>query len=155
MHSDPIRYLTIEVGARGIAELQDRGRPVFVPRQEIRRIALERGIPAERPIAQILVGVACLLAGAVCFFFLLGWILMGGVTSRYLPAGGGVALVFGFWVIWTAIRPAYFLRVEAKGDVRKLVFHGTVEHREIERLLRRANRTWDYGIVSTLPEVRL
>jgi hypothetical protein len=151
---DIIRYLTVELSARGIAEIQDNGPPVFVPRQEIRRIEFQRGSPAERLIVQIIAGIACFIVGVVCLLQVLAFISFGGVTSRYM-GDGGIATIFGGWMIWTAIKPAYFLRGETDRDVRKIVFHGSVQCSEIERLLQRANRAWDYRIVSMLPDVKL
>jgi hypothetical protein len=52
-----------------------------------------------------------------------------------------------FWLL----RPAYYLRVETAQDVRKIVFRGHVQHRGLEELLQRANRTGHYRITSALP----
>jgi hypothetical protein len=69
-----LQYLSVELSDKGIAEVTDGRRDVFVPRQQIQRVELRRGIPAERPLLQVVFGIVCIVAGIVGALLVFVWV---------------------------------------------------------------------------------
>ena len=127
MHPAPAKYLAVELSAEGAAEWADRRRVVFVPRDQIVGIEVRRGIAGERPVLQVIVGVA---------------------------AGGAPIALVGGWVLWTGVRPAYYLRVRTHDDARKLVLDRKVDLAQLSTMLEAARSRFGYAVDWAIDEPR-
>ena len=134
---DSVDYACIQVDGEGIAELDDRGRAVFVPRDAICRVVLRYGRAAERPWLQVLFAAGCLAVAILTVCMFVGWYEHGGTISAKLI--GGVAFgPLGLGVFWSLFRRRLFLRVETRNDARHLLFRGRIEPGEVRRFLEAA-----------------
>lgn len=129
-----VGYRCVEISAEGAAEVDDRGRVVFVPRPQITRIALRRGIAAERPWVHAILGLLCFAAAWITWRIIAGWFAQGGSLEAVIFTGLGF-LPLGIGIFWGLWRPRLFLRVETPKDVRHLIFRGPVEPAELRRFL--------------------
>src|SRR6266568_2045812 len=55
-----LQFENVRLGLDGVAEMDGARSLLFIPREEISRIELERGSGAERPIVSLVIGVALL-----------------------------------------------------------------------------------------------
>ncbi len=146
----PVRYLTVEMTADGIAEWDGDRHAVFVPREAIIGIELRRGAGGERPIVQVVVGVVLLAAGVV---------LLGALAAvdRYprgalrFAAGGAVLVVLGAYLLWSAVRPSLYLHVHVKGDARKVLIRGKADLPSLAVSLREASTRFGYEVIWRIP----
>jgi hypothetical protein len=153
----PVRFLGVELGPDGASEWVDRRRVVHVPRQGILALELRRGIAGERPLLQLLVGGALSLLGLLIVASLVGVAGSGHVARMgiRLMTGGVLMSGLGGYVLWTGLRPAYYLRVRLADDARKLVLARKVDLAQLSGALRTAEERFGYlvewGIDSPRP----
>ncbi len=141
-----ITYLSVIISEQGIYEKDSVLAPLFIPKSEINRIELVKGVGAERPLLGFLFGFGIL---AICFVFLsdlIIWFKRGGILE------GDTLLSFaflplGFWLIFYALRKRFFLLVHTKSDERKVVFKGRVELKELSEFISRARDKFGYYII--------
>jgi hypothetical protein len=129
-----VRYGCVDVGPEGVAEVDARGRIVFVPREKIRRIVFRKGMATERPLLHAFFAVVCFGIGWGTFAVYRGWQAQGGI----LPAevmGGFTLVPLGIGMLWALFRRRFFLRVETADDARHLIFRGKLESTELKRFL--------------------
>jgi hypothetical protein len=137
----------------------DGRRVVFVPREAVVRIELRRGIAGERPVLQVLFGVVTLLLGLVLLSSVVGVfdiVWRGGATriAARLAAGGAPMMLVGAWVLWTGLRPTYYLRVRTAGDSRKLLLARKVDLATLSRALHDATHRFGYVVAWGIDEPR-
>jgi hypothetical protein len=149
--TDAVRYLSVRFDGDGVSEWQDGRQVVVVPRAEIVEIELRRGPAGERPVVQLVLGAASVLLGAVCLVSLFeriglvwsGRIAHGGIR---LLAASALFLILGAYVVISALRPAYLLRVATQRGARKLVFTGKADLASIAAALRQADERFGYTV---------
>src|SRR4051812_24772071 len=118
---EALTYASVEIGPDGVAERDARGRVVFVPRAEIRRIVLRRGVAAERPGVLAFFGLLCFGVAWVSWKMVARWWVAGG--TLYAETITGLAMIpLGIGIFWALLRPRFYLRVETPSDVRHLIF---------------------------------
>ncbi len=141
-----LRYEGVVVAANEVAEERRGRRVVAVPREAIRRIEVARGPRGERLVAQ---------AAFACLLFVLGLlsaaILLGELRATYATihlnlAAGLVFVPLGGLVLWSALRPAYFLRVRTDRDMRKVVFEPKAQADGIADFIERVRRVHGYEV---------
>jgi hypothetical protein len=144
----PVRFLGVELGPDGASEWVDRRRVVHVPRQGILGVELRRGIAGERPLLQLLVGGAVTVLGLVILGSLVGVAGAGHVARMgiRLMTGGLLMSLLGGYVLWTGLRPAYYLRVRTADDARKLVLARKVDLAQLSAALRAAEERFGYAV---------
>ena len=146
----PVRYGCVEIGPDGIAELDDRGRVVFVPRENIRRVILRRGIAAERPWVHAIFGCLCFGVAIGAWFILAGWNARGGMLP--VEVISGLAMIpLGAGIFWSLFRSRYFLRVERADDARHMIFRGKVEPQYLRQFLSQAEATQSVVVEREVP----
>jgi hypothetical protein len=146
-----VRCLGVELGSDGAAEWMDGRRVVFVPREAVVGIELRRGIAGERPILQVLFGILTSLLGLLLLSSVAGVfdIVLAGGASRLaarLAAAGAPMMVVGGWVLWTGLRPTYYLQVRTATDRRKLLLARKVDLAAVSRALHDASHRFGYPI---------
>ena len=150
--TESIRYLGVELGPEGASEWADRRRVVHVPRPSVTRIELCRGIAGERPLLQLVFGVAvCILGLALLASMWTGG--ASGMALRFAAAGVSLLLVGGY-VVWSGLRPAYFLRVRTSDDARKLVLASKVNLAQLSDALHAAQERFGYVVEWAIEDAR-
>jgi hypothetical protein len=142
-----LRYDTIAVTPRGIAETHRNKIVIFVPAQEINRITLKFGRSDHRPVISMTVGILLALVGI--------W----GLFESFNPAKenryywGLVALgVFGGSIIFDTLKTRYFLEVSKKDDVCRLVFSKNAKKSEIDEFCNKVRTTYKYEITDSVQD---
>jgi hypothetical protein len=120
----------LAVTPTGLSELDDGQPAVQIERSMIRDVALCYGVSAERPLAALLLGAACLALGGAFARHLIAWFRFGGTAYDVEALGLGL-IPIGAWLIHVAIRRRYFLRVDLSSDRRKLAFNGRATRDEV------------------------
>lgn len=100
-------------------------RVVFVPKEHVQDIEVRFGSPAERPLAQGILGAILTALGLSSVIFLHG----GGIVGLRWYLGSPFFGAVGLWILWEALSRRYYLRVVCSNDERKLVFSGTVRRK--------------------------
>jgi len=141
-----LRYEGVFVDADEVAEERRGRRVVAVPRGAIRRIEVARGARGERVVAQAAFAVLLLVLGVLAAAILLGELRTRDATIHLNMAGGLGFVPLGAWVLWSALRPAYFLRVRTDRDMRKIVFEPNAQVEQIAAFLERVRRVHGYEV---------
>ncbi|APR77202.1 Hypothetical protein A7982_02549 [Minicystis rosea] len=137
---EAITYGRVQIGPDGAAELDGRRRSVFVPRAQIVRVVMRRGLAAERPAAHAFFGLLCFAMAWMSWRVAREWITWGGTI--HAEAVTGLALTpLGVGIFWSLLRPRWYLRIETAKDARHLIFHGRVELADLRRFLARIEST--------------
>jgi hypothetical protein len=132
-----LRLHRICVSASAIAEVVGNVRLVSIPRSDVRRLYLRRGVVAERPLILTVFGLAATAVGVFAALYLWG-VASGdrhGVVMLKLPAVGLTMLGFGPAMIVAAFRRGAVLRVETARETRKLGFGARVGREELARFV--------------------
>ena len=130
----------LSVSGDALCELDD-GRPsVRLERSSIRGLALCYGTSAERPIAALLLGGACLVLGAVFVRHLIAWLRFGGTAYDFEAFALGL-VPLGLWLVHVALRRRYFVRVDLDRGYRKLAFTGAATRDEVLAFARAAEQS--------------
>jgi hypothetical protein len=137
-----LRYDTVAVTPRGIAETHGRKIVLFVPAGEISRITLKFGKSDHRPLVSLTIGI------------LLGIVGIAGIILLFLPGKGNryylglVALgVIGGSLIFDTLKERYFLEVEKKNDICRLVFSKNAKKSEIDDFCKKVGTAYSYQII--------
>lgn len=147
---EAVAYARVEIGPDGAAEVDERGRVVFVPRDRISRIVLRKGISAERPLLQALFGFLCFGVAALAWVIIAEWSANGG--TLFVETASGFAMIpLGIGIFWALLRPRFFLRVETRSDARHLIFRGRVQPAELRRFLAQVETTQALSIEREVP----
>ncbi len=144
--ANELRYQGVVIGADEVAEERRGRRVVSVPREAIRRLELVRGSGGERVIAQAAFAVFLLVLGVTAAAILLGEFRAIDATIHLNVAAGLVFVPLGGWVLWSALRPAYFLRVRTDRDMRKVVFEPKAQAERISEFINLVQRVHGYEI---------
>jgi hypothetical protein len=133
--TEEVRFGRIRITARAIEEVVGRTPLVSIPRAEVRRIVLRRGVIAERPAILIALGVLVLVAAAPGVTGMLRgvWDHNGSIVISAMQYATILALGAGPLLIWAALRRGLVLEVEAARGTRKLGV-GTDREVDIARL---------------------
>ena len=144
MVDDAAQYLSIRFTRESLDEVDvDGTRLVCLPRDGITSVALVYGQSEERPLVQLVAGIALMALGLVFVVRILSWILLGGTIADV--EAFGVALVpLGAWFVYRVFRKRHYLRVETSKETRKLAFNGKAQPQMIDDLLERARRELGY-----------
>jgi len=136
-----LRYDTIAVTSRGIAETHGRKIVIFVPAAEISRITLKFGKSDHRPLLSLTIGIILGLVGVAGLILL----FLPGKGNRYYL--GLVALgVIGGSLIFDTLKERYFLEVEKKNDMCRLVFSKNAKKGEIDDFCKKVSTVYNYQI---------
>jgi hypothetical protein len=136
-----LKYDTIAVTPRGMAETHGKKIVIFVPAGEINRVTLKFGRAEHRPVVSLTIGILLALVGV--------W----GIIACLNPAKenryylGLVALgIFGGSIIFDTFKKRYFLEVEKKIDMCRLVFSKKAQKSDINDFCNKVRTTYKYEI---------
>jgi hypothetical protein len=135
-----LKYDNIVVSPRGLAEAHGKKVVIFVPAPEIERVTLKFGRAEHNPIVSIGIGI---ILAAVGIFGL--YLLSSGKGNRYDL--GMVAMgIIGGSLIFDALKRRYFLEVEKKKGMCRLVFSKRAKQSDIEELCNKMRTVYKYEI---------
>lgn len=140
-----LRYLTVQFSQEGVAEMNGAKRALFIPQQDIRRIELQSGSGAERPVLQTVVGLIMAGLGVVGLKALWNWFQGSGVLTE-IQIGIAFFLFPGSWLLWSVFRRRTFLWVTTATGTRKILFRGKIDAADLQEFLESAGREFGYAI---------
>jgi hypothetical protein len=136
-----LKYDTIAVTPRGMAETHGKKIVLFVPAGEINRITLKFGRAEHRPAVSLTIGI---LLGLVGIWGLIGCFNPAKENRYYL---GLIALgIFGGSIIFDTLKKRYFLEVDKKNDMCRLVFSKKAKKSEIDDFCNKVRTAYKYEI---------
>jgi len=128
-------YLNVQASEKGLSEFHKKTRTVFIPRIQVEAVEVQFGPRAERPMVQMVSGVALVALGIVGLVMAVN----GGLRGIYWGLGmvmfGGIGLL----CLHEALRKGYYLRVTCTKETRKLVFRGVIDQAELSSFVRSAS----------------
>lgn len=141
--SSHIIFESVRVGADGIAEMDGRLPIVFVPRSNIVAVEVRHGSGAQRPLITLAVGALLI---ALSFMPLL---MIANASRRAEPFPtkviAAVAFVVpGLWLLDLAVRRRWFLHVETRRGVKKILFSKAVNQVSVESFVSSARARFGY-----------
>jgi hypothetical protein len=140
----------LAVTRTGLSELDDGHTTVQIERSAIRGVTVCHGVSAERPLAALLFGAACVALGAVFARHLIAWALFGGTAYGQEAFAVGL-LPIGGWLIHVALRRRYFLKVDLGSGYRKLAFTSSATRDEVLAFADAAGRSLGVPAGADLP----
>jgi len=142
---DAINYLSVVIAHDAISEQDNNGTVVRIPREKIKGIEVKRGPGSERPLLQLVVGLAILMVGLLPLLHIYTWLVNGGPLSRTIVLA--VTLIpIGIWALHDVLAKKYYLFVVQHDDIRKVVFRGNVEVDQLAAFLRKGSNDFGYPI---------
>jgi hypothetical protein len=136
-----LKYDNIVVSSRGMAEVHGKKVVIFVPAAEINRITLKFGRAEHNPVVSICIGAVLALVGifGLIVFF------TGKKGNRYDL--GLIALgIIGGSLIFDALKQRYFLEIDKKNDMRRLVLSKKAKKEDIDELCNKIRTIYKFEI---------
>ena len=132
----------IVISPRGIAETHGNKVVLFVPAADIDGITLKFGNAEHRPVVSLSIGVVLALIG------LFGLFEFFTVPRGYRYELAMMALgAFGVSIIFDSLKQRYFLEVNKKKDVCRLIFSKHVQKKEIDDFCVQVTAQYNWQIV--------
>lgn len=164
MNSTPLKLSSVEITDSFISEKEGNQTILSLSRNQIKSISLGRGLNAERPIIEIVIGIAFLVVSVYISwpFFWAIWesiFLHPGYKDAPLPSVAKFSILgllfvpIGLSFITKALRRRYFLLIETNKDKRKILFYDNLTYYEIRSFLENASKTYGYIIKMQDPEL--
>ncbi len=155
-----LSFSGVEVSGNEIRELDNGKAVAFIPKKAIRSITLNYGTSANRPIAQLIIGIILIGGGMIFFFPIIGFLIdaMQGNTSLnqhngYKFFAFGAPLVFiGAVLIKEVFKKIYYLLIVTDDGSQKISFKEETELLQIRKFIREAEQKFNYHIDSNLEE---
>ena len=139
-----LKYDNLMVSPRGIAETDGNKIIIFVAANEIERITLKFGRPEHRPGLSLSIGSILALIGVFglveIFRATRGWRYEIGMML--LGSMGGL-------LIFDTFKQRYFLEINTKNDLRRLVFSKTAQKVAIENFCKDVSVAHNYKIADS------
>jgi hypothetical protein len=140
-----LKYDNVAVTARGMAETHGKKIVIFVPASEINRITLKFGRSDHRPVLSMTIGI---ILGLVGIWGLIGCFNLEKENRYYW---GLVALgIFGGSIIFDTLKRRFFLEVDKKGDMCRLVFSKNARKSEIDDFCTKVRVAYSYEITDAV-----
>jgi hypothetical protein len=141
----PMRYRLIELSDEGVAEMDGARRAVFLPRAEVRSIALRHGFTAERQLPMLLLAAALVAVAAYACLFSLA-LIGGGSGATSMMAVPVLLVPIAAYVAFLALRRGYFLEVHTTRERRKLAVGVGAARVELEGFLAQAKERMGWEV---------
>jgi hypothetical protein len=136
-----LRYDSILVTPRGIAETSGKKIMIFIPAADIRRITLRHGRSDHRPFFSISIGALFAVVGVF------GLVKFFVATRGYRYELAMIAFgIIGVSLIYDALKQSYFFDVQCTKDSRRLVLSKHAQKNEIETFCQDIRKNYGYDI---------
>ena len=134
---DAVRYQSVECSDRGMTLFDGQSKLLFVDKKDIHKITLKYGFHSERPLAEIIFGVAVIGVGIYFFIKFILEILINRIvyvddilSLLLLPVGG--------WFIVDGFRKRLYFEVTLNNDKRKFPLGKKPDLKELRKFIRAA-----------------
>jgi hypothetical protein len=118
-----------------ISVVEGKTEVITVRKEDIKRITLDTGYQAERPIVQVVFGV--IILGIALYPLLRFLSAPTGSSTMTTRAFMLLCLIpLGVWAIQSALKQGYFLNVELENDRRKLGFKTKCKKADLREFVR-------------------
>ena len=144
-HGEYEQLETVRFSADGVSEMDQHRTVIFVPRAEIRRIELEFGAGAERPLVLAGLGLVFLGVFVATTVTIILAVLRGGVTLPVEMITGIAFAIPAWWLLDLSFRRRWFIRVHTQSGARKLLFHKTRDPHQLQSFVDTARRRFGYA----------
>jgi hypothetical protein len=130
-----LSYQNVRVSDKGVSEVIAGRRMLFIPREQVQLIEAKFGSHAERPLAQIILGLLLLVVGLAGLYLA----LLGGVRGLYWGVGLVGFGAIGLFCLYEAIRKGHYLSVTCSKDTRKIKLTGAIQIAEFSQFMKDAS----------------
>jgi hypothetical protein len=105
-----------------------------LPCRSVHKISLARGFTSERPLLQLIIAAALLLAS---LYYLVFGVLsnLSGRYPVYILIGGISMFLLGGWLLWTALKRGLYLRVDLERGFRRYPLGAEASAAQVRQLL--------------------
>jgi len=125
----------MRISDKGISEVIAGRRMLFIPREQIQFIETKFGPHAERPLAQIVLGVLLVALGLVGLYLALA----GGIRGLYWGVGFVGFGAIGVYCLYEAFKKGYFFSVTCSKETRKIKITGEIQKAEFSQFIKDAS----------------
>lgn len=141
-----IEYLNLVADESMLMEVVDGRLRAHVPREEVVHMEVCRTMAAERPLAQIILGVALLSALYVPITSIIDWSQYGGTLYDVTVLICILPILLGTWLLFTALRRRVVMRVHTRSGTRKLLLGKRVDHSELHAFTLRLSTAYNIQV---------
>jgi hypothetical protein len=134
-----VRFHNVVFDTEGIILFDRQSRLLSVPKKDIRHITLKHGFQSERPIAQVLFGVAVMGLG---IYFVIDFLLIALVEGVVYDVGclSPLLLPVGIWFTVDGLRKRLYFEVALDNDKRKFPLGKTPDKGELQMFIKIASQ---------------
>lgn len=141
-----IEYLNLVADESMLMEVVDGRLRAHVPREEVVGMEICRTTAAERPLAQIILGIALLGALYVPITSIIDWSEYGGALHETTVLICILPILLGTWLLFTALRRSVVMRVHTKSGTRKLLIGKRADLAEVHVLAHKLSTAYNIPI---------
>ncbi len=158
MNGDPIKLYSVQFSSSEVCELDDGKVLVSIPRDKIRKLSLQRGTSANRPLPQFIIALILIVIGVFCSSPILRFLTdamsanagHASITGLQLLAFGVPMILIGIWLIAEIVRKKYYLLIQTEDGSQKIAFESKAELLRINLFIRDVHQEFGYSISSNL-----
>ena len=136
---DTVRFQGVEFNAQGMTLLSSQSKLLSVSKKDIRKITLKYGFQSERPIAEIVFGIAVMGLGIYFFANFILQILIYRII--YLEELASLLLLpVGGWFMVDGFRKRLYFEVAMDNDKRKFPLGKNPDRGELQKFIKIASQ---------------
>ena len=134
-----VRFHNVEFSVQGISLLDQQSKIVSVTKKDIRTITLKHGFQSERPLVEVVFGIALVFIG---FYFIVNFILQILFNRiAYIDMVLSVLLLpVGIWFMVDGYKKRFYFEVTLDNDKRKFPLGKNPNKRELQKFIKMASQ---------------
>lgn len=134
-----VRFHNVEFSIQGISLLDQQSKIVSVTKKDIRTITLKHGFQSERPLVEVVFGIALVFIG---FYFIVNFILQILFNRiAYIDMVLSVLLLpVGIWFMVDGYKKRLYFEVTLDNDKRKFPLGKNPNKRELQKFIKMASQ---------------
>jgi len=146
-----MRISTVDITRDEIAEYDRKLKIIAIPRNQIDSVELKYGVPSERIILTIFIGIVLIAIGIILGFLPVFHMYLKSdwPKSAYCMKMFAMAMplvVIGFYIIFNIFNRKYYLQIRFKNNERKIIFKENIYRPELYDYIKRVNKNFGYNI---------
>lgn len=137
--ANTVRFHNVVIDQESMMLYSHQSKLLSVPKKDIRRITLRYGFQSERPMAQVLFGIAVVGLG---IFFVTNFLLVARIERIIYDVGclSPLLLPVGGWFIVDGLRKRLYFEVVLDNDKRKFPLGKNPDKSELQKFIRIASQ---------------
>jgi hypothetical protein len=128
-------YQNLRISDKGVSEVIAGRRMLFIPKEQVQYIETNFGSHAERPLAQMVLGLFLIALGLVGLYLALA----GGIRGLYWGVGFVGFGAIGVYCLYEAFKKGYFFSVICSKETRKIKITGEIQKAEFSQFIKDAS----------------